>query len=252
MIDALGAPQSVLVLGGGSDIALATLRRWAGAGRLERVVLAGRPGPRRDAAADRVRGWAPDAAVEVVDFDAARPDTHAAALDPVFAGPVDVVLLAFGVLPDGPTLPDPVAAAAVVTTNFTGAVSALTVVAGHLRAAGHGRVVVLSSVAGERVRRSNYLYGASKAGLDGFATGLGEDLRGSGVEVLIVRPGFVRSSMTDGLEPAPLAVDPDDVARVVVRRTPGPGGVVWVPGTLRAVMSVLRHVPTPVFRRLPL
>ncbi|MBT9257032.1 decaprenylphospho-beta-D-erythro-pentofuranosid-2-ulose 2-reductase [Phycicoccus sp. MAQZ13P-2] len=253
MIDALGAPQSVLVLGAGSDIAAATLARWAAGGRLLRVVLAGRPGARRDAAADAARRLAPAASVEVVDFEATRTGDHAAALHPVFdAGDVDVVLFAVGTLPDRPSLPDPEAAAEVVTTNFTAGVTALTVAATRMRAAGHGRIVVLSSVAGERVRASNYLYGSTKAGLDGFALGLGEELRGSGVEVLVVRPGFVRTRMTAGLAPAPLAVDADAVAEAVTTRLAGLGGIVWVPSPLRVVMSVLRHVPRPLFRRLPL
>ena len=97
--------------------------------------------------------------------------------------------------------------------------SALTVVAERCRAQGHGMLVVLSSVAGERVRRSNYLYGSTKAGLDAFATGLGEDLRGSGVMVLVVRPGFVHTTMTEGLPVPPLSVDADDVASVIVAAT---------------------------------
>ncbi len=254
MLDALGSPQSVLVLGATSDIAAATLARLAGCGRLRRVVLAGRPGPAREASVDAVCAMlGDDGVVEAVDFDATDVASHAGALGPVFeAGDIDVTLLAFGVLPDAPTLADPVAAAEVVTTNFTGAVSALTVVAARAREQGHGILVVLSSVAGERARRSNFLYGSTKAGLDAFSTGLREDLRGSGVTVLVVRPGFVRTSMTAGLAQAPLAVDPDDVAVAIVDHLAGPGGTIWVPRAMRPVMSVLRHLPGAVFRRLPL
>ena len=254
MLDALGAPQSVLVLGATSDIAAATLVRLAALGRLRRIVLAGRPGPRRDASVAAARAMVgPDGTVEALDFDATDVGGHAEALGGAFdRGDIDVTLVAFGVLPGSPTLPDPVAAAEVVTTNFTGAVSALTVVAQRSRAQGHGALVVLSSVAGERARRSNYLYGSTKAGLDAFATGLGEELRGSGVVVLVVRPGFVRTSMTDGMPPAPLAVDADDVAAAIVAHLSGPSRTVWVPGALRPVMSVLRHLPGVVFRRLPL
>jgi len=254
VLDALGAPQSVLVLGATSDIAAATVTRLATRGRLRRVVLAGRPGEGRDAAvAATVAALGPQAAVEPVDFDATDPASHARVLGDVFdAGDVDVTLVAFGVLPPTPSLEDPAAAAAVVTTNFTGAVSALTVVAERSQAQGHGILVVLSSVAGERVRRSNYLYGSTKAGLDAFATGLGEDLRGSGVSVLVIRPGFVRTSMTRGMPVPPLAVDADDVAAAVLAHLGGPSRTVWVPGTMRLVMSALRHLPAPVFRRLPI
>lgn len=254
MLDALGAPQSVLVLGATSQIAAATVTRLAGRGRLRRVVLAGRPGAGRDAAVAATRTTVGDAvSVEAVDFDATDVGSHARVLDAVFdAGDVDVTLLAFGVLPPTPTLADPAAAAEVVTTNFSGAVSALTVVAERSRGQGHGVLVVLSSVAGERVRRSNYLYGSTKAGLDAFATGLGEDLRGSGVSVLVVRPGFVRTSMTAGMPEPPLAVDADDVAAAVLGHLTGPSRIVWVPGPMRLVMSALRHLPAPVFRRLPI
>ena len=86
-----------------------------------------------------------------------------------------------------------------------------------LRGQGHGRILVLSSVAGYRVRRSNFVYGAAKAGLDGFAKGLGEAVRGTGVSVHVVRPGFVRTKMTEGRPAAPFAVGPDRVAEDVVR-----------------------------------
>jgi decaprenylphospho-beta-D-erythro-pentofuranosid-2-ulose 2-reductase len=254
VLDALGSPQSVLVLGATSDIGAATVARLAGRGRLRRVVLAGRPGPSRDASVTATEVLlGSGATVEAVDFDAADVASHRSSLGPVFdSGDVDVVVLAVGVLPDSPTLPDPVAAAGVVTTNFTGAVSALTVVAERCRAQGHGTIAVLSSVAGERVRRSNYLYGATKAGLDAFASGLGEDLRDAGVVVLVVRPGFVRTSMTEGMPEAPLAVDADDVAAAIVANLRGPSRTLWVPWAMRPVMSVLRHLPAVVFRRLPI
>ncbi len=254
MLDALGSVQSVLVLGATSDIAAATVARLADGHRLRRVVLAGRPGSGRDDAVDSTRARLGEAvSVQAVDFDAGDVASHAEILGPVFdAGDIDVVLLAVGVLPDSPTLADPVAAAEVVTTNFTGAVSALTVVAERCRAQGHGTIAVLSSVAGERVRRSNFLYGSTKAGLDAFATGLGEDLRAAGVVVLVVRPGFVRTSMTDGLAEAPLAVDASEVADAIVAHLRGPSRTIWVPWAMRPVMSVLRHLPSAVFRRLPI
>ena len=110
----------------------------------------------------------------------------------------------------------------------------------------------MSSVAGERVRRSNFVYGSTKAGVDGFFLGLGEALREHGVRVLVVRPGFVKSKMTDGLDDAPLAVTPDQVAEAIVDGVAGQRELIWVPGTMRAVMSGLRHVPRPLFRKLPI
>lgn len=254
MLTALRTPQSVLVLGASSQIAAAVTERLAAISPLQRIVLAGRPGPARDDAAERARAQVGEGGVvEVVDFDALQPTTHADMLHAVFdAGDVDVTVLAVGVLPAEPSPADPVAAADVVTANFTGAVSALTVVGQRARHQGHGTIVVLSSLAGERVRRTNYLYGATKAGLDAFARGLGEDLRGTGVDVLVVRPGFVHTVMTTGMPAAPLAVQPADVARAVVQHLGTGSRTLWVPRVMRPLMSVLRHLPQPLFRRLPL
>ena len=114
----------------------------------------------------------------------------------------------------------------------------------------HGTLIVLSSVAAERPRRSNFVYGASKAGLDAFAQGLGDALAGTGVDVMVVRPGFVRTKMTAGLKPAPLSTTPDAVAGAIVDGLRRGAHTVWVPPALRSVMSIVRHLPRPLFRRL--
>ena len=112
--------------------------------------------------------------------------------------------------------------------------------------------VLLSSVAGERVRRSNFVYGSAKAGIDGYFQGLGDALHGTGVHVMIVRPGFVHTKMTAGRPRVPLSVGPDAVASAIVRGLERGSEVVWVPPAFRYVMTVLRHVPRWAFRRLPL
>ncbi|MEQ8142307.1 decaprenylphospho-beta-D-erythro-pentofuranosid-2-ulose 2-reductase [Streptomyces sp. OP7] len=250
MKDAFGLPQSLLVLGGTSEIALAVARRLI-ARRTRTVWLAGRPSPGLDAAADQLRGLG--AEVHTVAFDALDPATHEEALGKVFAeDDVDMVLLAFGTLGDqARDERDPGAAVRVAQTNYTGAVSAGLVCAGALQAQGHGSLVVLSSVAGERARRANFIYGSSKAGLDAFAQGLGDALYGTGVHVMVVRPGFVRTRMTAGLPEAPLATTPEAVASAVELGLRRRSETVWVPGALRMVMSALRHLPRGVFRRLP-
>ncbi|GAA2435137.1 decaprenylphospho-beta-D-erythro-pentofuranosid-2-ulose 2-reductase [Streptomyces glaucus] len=250
MKDAFGLPQSLLVLGGTSEIALATARRLI-ARRTRTVWLAGRPCPALDRAADELRGLG--AEVRVVAFDALATDSHETVLGKVFAeGDVDLVLLAFGVLGDqAHDERDPAGAVRVAQTNYTGAVSAGLVSARALQAQGHGSLVVLSSVAGERARRANFIYGSSKAGLDVFAQGLGDALYGTGVHVMVVRPGFVRSRMTAGRTEAPLATTPGAVAAAIELGLRRRSETVWVPGTLRLVMSALRHLPRGVFRRLP-
>jgi decaprenylphospho-beta-D-erythro-pentofuranosid-2-ulose 2-reductase len=250
MIDALGRPQSLLLLGGTSEIALAVARAWADV--RPAVVLAARPGGRRDAAAADLREAG--LAVQVVDFDAEDPESHPGVIEGVAAQrDIDVAVVAFGVLGDEEEAwTDHAAAVRLAQVNYTAAVSVGVALATVLRRQGHGSIVALSSVAGERVRRTNFVYGSSKAGMDGFYLGLGDALREHGGHVLVVRPGFVRTRMTEGRDPAPMSVTADQVAAAVVRGVADRSELVWVPPMLRAVMSGLRHVPRRVFRRLPL
>ncbi len=187
-------------------------------------------------------------------FDAADTGRHQEFADEVFDrfGDIDLVIVAAGVLGDQEAdEQDPAAAAAVITTNFTGTASALLAVANRLRLQGHGRLIVFSSVAGERARRANFIYGSSKAGLDAFAQGLADSLVGSGVDVTIVRPGFVVGRMTEGMTPAPFSTTPEAVADAVVRGIGSGAAVVYAPPMLRWVFAVMRHLPRAVWRRMP-
>jgi decaprenylphospho-beta-D-erythro-pentofuranosid-2-ulose 2-reductase len=251
-MDALGDPQSVLVLGGSSEIAIATVKALPRS-RLRRVVLAGRPSAALDSAlADLTDSGIPGVVVEP--FDATDTASHGACIDAIFAaGDIDIVLLAFGILGDqAEAESDPSLAVTMATTNYTGAVSAGLHVARRLRMQGHGSLVVMSSVAGGRARRSNFVYGSTKAGLDAFAQGLGDALHGSGASVLVVRPGFVRTRMTAGLEEAPMTIDPEQVATIIVTALRKGRETVYAPGPLRFVMAGLKSVPRPLFRRLPI
>ena len=253
MKDALGDVQSVLVLGGGSEIALATVRKLV-ARRTRTVVLAARRPEELEPVAAELRAAGAET-VDLVSFDADDdPEAHVELVDAAFDrhGDIDLVLVAAGVLGDQEhAARDPRVARALVETNFAGLVSALVPCAERMRAQGHGDLCVLSTVAGERPRRSNFVYGASKAGLDAFAQGLGDTLVGTGVHVVVVRPGFVHTRMTEGLEAAPLATTPEKVADTIIEAIAKGRHTVWAPPPLRYVMSVLRHLPRPVFRRLP-
>lgn len=242
---------TVLVLGGRSEIGTAVAVRLARRGA-RRVILAARRSGDLDTQEAEVRA----AGAEVVreEFDADDIDAHRPFLDRVTAdhGPLDVVVTAFGILGDQQRAEtDADHAVAVVHTDYVAHVSILTHLATLLRAQGRGRLVVFSSVAGVRVRRANYVYGSAKAGLDGFASGLADALAGSGVQLLLVRPGFVIGRMTEGMKPAPLSSTPEQVADATVKALLRGRGEVWVPGTLRPVFAGMRLMPRPLWRRLP-
>jgi decaprenylphospho-beta-D-erythro-pentofuranosid-2-ulose 2-reductase len=248
MKDALGRVQRALVFGAASEIANATLRELLRQGPLDVILAARAPELLETSELERL-----GASVDCVEFDARAFDAHADAIESVFDrhGDVDLVLVAFGILGNSERVEgDPVAAVDVAETNYVGAVSVLTLVAERLRRQGHGTVVVLSSVAAQRARRSNYVYGSTKAGLDAFAQGLRLKLEGSGVEVLIVRPGFVHTRMTAGLAPPPLSVGPEAVASAIVDALPRGGGIVWVPPVLRAAMWIVQLLPRRLMQRL--
>ncbi|PRX45187.1 short-subunit dehydrogenase [Prauserella shujinwangii] len=242
----------MVVLGGRSEIGLAVATRLAREGHRE-FVLAARPGADLTAA-ERTLREAGATTVTRVEFDADDLGGHGEVLGRIVreAAPVDVVVTAFGILGDQARAErDAGHAVRIVHTDYTAHVSVLTHLAGLLRAQGHGRLVVFSSVAGIRVRRANYVYGSAKAGLDGFASGLADALHGSGVRLLLVRPGFVVGRMTEGMSPAPFASTPGQVADATVAALRRGRQVVWVPPVLRFVFAALRLLPRPLWRRLP-
>lgn len=248
MNNALGTPSSLLLLGGTSDIGLAIAGAFARLSPGLDVVLAARPSDDRDAAVKRLEALG--ATVRAVDFEATDPQATATVLAQV-EHDVDLAIVAFGLLGDAERAWTDVAhAVELAQVNYVGAVAAGVSLAERIRTQGHGAIVALSSVAGERARRSNFAYGSTKAGMDTFYTGLGEALAPEGGHVLVVRPGFVHSSMTDGLEPAPLATTPQAVAEAVVGALRDGREQIWVPAAMRGVMSGLRHLPRPIFRRL--
>lgn len=252
MFNAVGAPQSILVLGGSSEIGLAIAREFLTRGPA-RVVLAVVPGDPAAEAATTTMRTAGATDVEVIDFDALAPETHPAVIDKAFAGgDIDLAIVAAGVqFDDEAVWQDQRKAVTEVTINYTAAVSVGVLLGEKFKHQGHGQIVAMSSVAGERVRRSNFVYGSSKAGLDGFYLGLGEALAPFGAHVLVVRPGQVRTRLSAHVDEAPLTVDKEDVGRAVAAAVDAHKEIVWVPGPFRFIMMGLRHVPRKVFRKLP-
>jgi NAD(P)-dependent dehydrogenase (short-subunit alcohol dehydrogenase family) len=246
----MGFVNPVLLLGGRSEIGLEVAERLVRAGA-RTVVLAARRSAELTAEAARLAALG--AQVETVEFDADDLAAHGPLLAGVVArhGAVDAVV-AFGILGDQARAESDAAhALAVVHTDFVAQVSVLTHLANLLRPLRAGRIVVFSSIAGTRVRRANYVYGSAKAGLDGFASGLTDALAGSGVRLLLVRPGFVVGRMTTGMSPAPLSSTPAQVADAVAAGLAAGRDVVWVPGTLRALAAAMTVTPRAVWRRAP-
>jgi short-subunit dehydrogenase len=239
----------VVMFGGRSEIGLELATRLAPGAT---VALAAR---RADQLIEQVAAIqaAGAAAVHVVEFDADDLASHGPIVDSLVAehGPIGTAVLAFGILGDQSRAEvDATHAAAIVHTDFTAQVSLLTVLAARMRADGRGKLVVFSSVAGARVRRANYVYGSAKAGLDGFARGLTDALHGSGVHLLLVRPGFVSGRMTEGMTPAPLSSTPQQVADAAARALHDGRHEVWVPRLLGLLVFAFRITPRFVWRRL--
>jgi decaprenylphospho-beta-D-erythro-pentofuranosid-2-ulose 2-reductase len=253
VIDAVGNPQTILLLGGTSEIGLAICERYLQNAHA-RILLACLPDdPGRDDAVAQMKA-AGARSVELIDFDGLETDSHPKVIEQAFAGgDVDVAIVAFGLLGDAEELwQNQRKAVQMAEINYTAAVSVGVLLSEKMRTQGFGQIIAMSSAAGERVRRSNFVYGSTKAGLDGFYLGLGEALREYGVRVLVIRPGQVRTRMSAHLKEAPLTVDKEYVANLAVTASAKGKELVWAPGAFRYVMMVLRHIPRPIFRKLPI
>jgi decaprenylphospho-beta-D-erythro-pentofuranosid-2-ulose 2-reductase len=246
----------VVLLGGTSEIGLAILSALR-LGSDAEIILAGRDPQRLEGA-----GKSLNRPVTVVRYDAVDTDAHQAFADEICAGGVpDLVIAATGILiPQERAEQDVRLAATMIETNFTGHVTALLAFGEAMRRRGSGTIVVLSSIAAVRPRKFNSVYGATKAALDAFARGYADSLHGTGVRVLIVRPGFVKGRMTEGMQAAPLATTPEKVGAAVAgalggqasagKRSGDGKSVIWVPSSLVGLATVMKLIPRPVWRTL--
>lgn len=242
--------ELVVIFGGRSEIGIELAIRLAPGAR---VLLAARAPGHLDEQVSAVR-TAGAVAVDVCAFDADDLASHTALVASIVAehGPIGTAVLAFGILGDQARAEaDAAHAISVVHTDYVAQVSLLTHLAAAMRDAGRGALVVFSSVAGVRVRRTNYVYGSAKAGLDGFASGLSDALHGTGVRLLVVRPGFVIGRMTDGMDPAPMSSTPSQVAAATAKALSKGRRTVWIPWVLRPFFFGMRLLPQPVWRRMP-
>jgi decaprenylphospho-beta-D-erythro-pentofuranosid-2-ulose 2-reductase len=253
-MSAAAAPR-VLVLGGTSGIATATARLYAAEGAA--IGLAGRDAGRLEAVADdlRARGAA---AAPVFAIDLAAQTDPAARLAEMAAalGGVDHILLAYGLLGDqAEAEADPDAARRSLEVNFTSAALWVLAAARLLETQGRGSLVVLGSVAGDRGRRTNFVYGAAKAGLatlmEGVAHRFGRPGAPPGLRAVLVKPGPTRTAMTAGMKrEGPTWAEPEEIARIVRRAADRGGPVVYAPAKWRLIMLVIRHLPARLFNRL--
>ena len=240
----------VVVFGGRSEIGGELAQRLAPG---VTVVLAARRSADLHAEIAAVRQAGANA-VHPVEFDADDLAAHEAVVDAIIAehGPIGIAVLAFGILGDQSRAEkDAAHAAAIAHTDYVAQVSLLTVLADRMRTADSGTLVAFSSIAGYRVRRANYVYGSAKAGLDGFCNGLADALHGTGVRLLLVRPGFVIGRMTEGMSPAPLSSTPAQVADATVRALRRGRSTVWIPAPLAVLALAFRMMPRWMWRRLP-
>jgi decaprenylphospho-beta-D-erythro-pentofuranosid-2-ulose 2-reductase len=219
MENSFGQPQSVVVFGGSSDIARALTKRLCAA-RAHTVVLCGRNQQLLDESADEAKDYGANTTDTVV-FDAEDVTNAERVVAEAFekvGGHVDLVVVAVGLLGDQFAQENDASAAAMVATvNFAWPVAALAEVRRRLVDQGHGRILVMSSVAAIRIRRTAYLYGGAKAGLDRLCDGLADSLDGTGVTLQLLRPGVVRTRMTKGQAPIPFTTGPEEVADYVMK-----------------------------------
>lgn len=243
-------PQVIAIFGARSEIGGEVATRLA-PGNI--VVLAARAGKLNK---QRERCLSAGArAVETVIFDADESTRHRQVIEQIEAenGPIDVAVLTFGILGDQDAAEaDEHEVARILHTDFVAQASLLTVLADRMRTRSSGTLVAFSSVAGRRVRRANYVYGSAKAGLDGFASGLADALHGTGVRLIIARPGFVIGRMTEGMDPAPFSSTPVKVAAAVVESIETGSQVeLWIPWQLRVMFAPAPFIPRSLWRRMP-
>jgi decaprenylphospho-beta-D-erythro-pentofuranosid-2-ulose 2-reductase len=244
--------SSVLIIGATSAIAEATARRYAVAGH--HLVLCARNEEKlkRMASDLEIRGAR---SVTTHTLDAAELESHGPLIDTVFEqqSSVDVVLLAHGTLPDQQLCQqDFNVAHQELQTNAIGTLSLLTHLANKMEQQQYGTIAVITSVAGDRGRQSNYLYGAAKGMVSVFLQGLRNRLYKSGVHVVDIKPGFVDTPMTASFKKGLLWAQPDAIAKGIIKAINKKKSVAYLPGFWRLIMLIIQYLPPFIFNRLSL
>lgn len=254
MKNGVGVAQNLVIFGGTSEIGLAVLRRLVKPGVSHVVLVSRNIDSAAESAESIIDGFA-DVEVHHVRYDASDPQSMAHVVEEVVqeVGDIDIAVIAQGLLNEGvDNYSEPTAVIDMANVNFTGTMVLMYALAARMKSQGYGKMVLLSSVAGERVRKGNPAYGATKAGIDGFALALDHELMGTGASVLVVRPGFVTTKMTAGMDKAPFSTDAESVAKIVEKGISSDAKVVWAPGILQWMFLILKNLPIAIWRRLPL
>lgn len=239
---------TILILGGTSDIGRAVAREYAARGVAVQLAGRDREGLERNARDLGVRFGVP-ATVHLVDgLDFANHAAFVDALDPL----PDTAVCLLGLMEDQAACEqDPALASLVLLSNFNGPANLLALIANRFVARGSGTIVGVSSVAGDRGRARNYVYGAAKAGLTAFLSGLRARFSRSRIRVVTVKPGYVRTRMTEGMRlPSALVSSPEQVALAIRKAVQGRRDVIYVSWKWRAIMTIIRLFPEPLFKRL--
>ena len=254
MKNGVGVAQNIVLFGGTSEIGQAILRRVVKPG-VSRLVLVSRDIDAANRVSQELVGSHPELDVHHVRYEASDASSmeHVVAEVAASIGDIDVAIVAQGLLNEGANYyENPSALIDMVNVNFTGEMVLLYAIASRMRSQGYGKIVVLSSVAGERVRRGNPVYGATKAGIDGFSLALDHELEGTGASVLVVRPGFVATKMTTGMKKVPFSTNPETVAKIVEKAISSDKKIVWAPSPLHWMFFILKNIPIAMWRRLPI
>ena len=248
MLNGFQSPQTVALLGATSEIGRSVLLHLP-LENLNTCFLAARD---PDRAADSLKKLLPTYSTIIgINFFAEKTETHDEIVDQLFAhGDLDIAIIAAGTLGNDPELDNVTNALNMMNVNYVGSAHVMLLIAERMKKQEHGQILIISSFAQTRPRTDNFEYGSSKAGLDFMALGLNEKLRGTGVSVSVLRPGFVRTRMTKLLPPAPFAVDPDTVGKLAANLIKKRGSLGYAPPILTWVAVVFRVLPQRVFRRI--
>jgi len=228
MLNGFKSPGKIALIGSNSEIGLSILKQL----------------PKDPAAQTILVGRTGEYAVDVT----VKEQRHAI-VEKLFAdGDLDIVIVAVGVLGNNPKLDEGENLLVAMEVNYTGTVHLLHLLAERMQKAGHGKILVISSFAQVRPRLDLFGYGSTKAGLDFYCRGLADKLRGTGVSLKILRPGFVKSKMTEGLVNPPLSITSEVCGKYGVKALNSRGTVTWAPSPLRYVAFIFKILPGPLYR----